>query len=53
MVRAFEWHGTPAMPAAAPSPADWGHRRVEQAPTRTNRGLRAWLRRRSPRPARV
>ncbi|MFI6358109.1 DUF6397 family protein [Streptomyces sp. NPDC050743] len=53
VARAFEWHGTPALPAAAPSSARPGHHRAEQARPRTNRGLRAWLRRRSTRPARV
>jgi hypothetical protein len=53
VVRAFEWHGTPALPAGAPSSARQGHRRPEQARPCTNRGLRAWLRRRSSRPARI
>ncbi|MGJ5749777.1 hypothetical protein FB563_5976 [Streptomyces puniciscabiei] len=53
VVRAFEWHGTPVMRAAAPSSAHRGHRSAEQCPSRTKRGLRAWLRGRRPRPARV
>lgn len=53
VVRAFEWHGTPVVRAAAPSSARRGHRGAEQSPTRTKRGLRAWLRGRRPGPARV
>ncbi|MGW2650731.1 DUF6397 family protein [Streptomyces sp. NPDC001393] len=53
VVRAFEWHATPTVPMAAPSSTRRGHRRPEQSPTRAKRGLRAWLRGRRPRPARV
>ncbi|MFF3914295.1 DUF6397 family protein [Streptomyces sp. NPDC001852] len=53
VVRAFEWHATPTAPVAAPPSARRGHRRAEQSPTRTKRGLRAWLRGRRPRHARV
>ncbi|WP_330341445.1 DUF6397 family protein [Streptomyces sp. NBC_00557] len=52
--RALAWHGAPVMRAAAP-PArpQRDNRRGERAPSRPTRGLRAWLRRRSPRPARL
>ncbi|MQY37269.1 hypothetical protein SRB17_52730 [Streptomyces sp. RB17] len=52
VVRAFEWHA-PVVPAATPSSARRGNRRAERAPARSDRGLRGWLRRRSPRPSRV
>lgn len=52
VTRAFEWHRTPVVLQAAPPPVRRGRRR-ESAPTRPDRGLRAWLRRRSPRTARV
>jgi hypothetical protein len=52
--RALAWHGAPVMRAAAPParphPDD---RRAGRASSRPTRGLRAWLRRRSPRPARL
>ncbi|MGV4982212.1 DUF6397 family protein [Streptomyces sp. NRAIS3] len=51
VVRAFEWHGPPVTRSAAPTAGRRGHRRTEPAPTRPRRGLRAWLRRRSSRPA--
>ncbi|WP_425264778.1 DUF6397 family protein [Streptomyces incarnatus] len=53
VARAFEWHRTPVMLAAAPSSAHRRPRSAEQCPTGTKRGLRAWLRGRRPRPART
>lgn len=53
VVRAFEWHGPPTVPAAAVPSAHRGHRPAGQSRTRTDRGLRGWLRRRSHRPARA
>lgn len=49
--RASEGHrASPRRPAGAPARRE---HRLEQAPAPVNRGLRGWLRRRSPRPARV
>ncbi|EST20643.1 hypothetical protein M878_39120 [Streptomyces roseochromogenus subsp. oscitans DS 12.976] len=53
VTRAFEWHGTPLVPQAAPTTVRRGRRRAESPSPRTDRGLRAWLRRRSTRPSRV
>ncbi|MEV6113878.1 DUF6397 family protein [Streptomyces sp. NPDC052109] len=53
VVRAFEWPGTTVARPAAPKSVRSGQRRAEQGPARPERGLRAWLRRGSPRPARA
>ncbi|KUN06338.1 hypothetical protein AQI95_14705 [Streptomyces yokosukanensis] len=53
VTRAFEWHGAPVTLSAPASPALRTRRPAKSAPARPGRGLRAWLRRRSPRPARL
>lgn len=50
---ASERQGAPVVRSASSSSVRRGHRRAEQASAQSHRGLRAWLRRRNSRPARV